>query len=194
MLDGEAVEKLVEQVLYAARAEFSACGFERGTVVEFAVGLGHPFAGLLAIVPNVFGVSEYAGEALCALAFIDGEAPGAALPGRLRDDLEFIGAGDAAVIVKASRKFFEGTFRQTGGDGRLEFRDGPDGWAESEDFSDGLGFDHGEMPLAQYSSIYGSRGLRQECLCVVARAGVQPATFALGVRCSMQLSYRATYA
>lgn len=26
---------------------------------------------------------------------------------------------------------------------------------------------------------------------VVARAGVQPATFALGVRCSMQLSYRA---
>ena len=27
---------------------------------------------------------------------------------------------------------------------------------------------------------------------VVARAGVQPATFALGVRCSMQLSYRAT--
>jgi hypothetical protein len=28
---------------------------------------------------------------------------------------------------------------------------------------------------------------------VVARAGVQPATFALGVRCSMQLSYRATF-
>jgi hypothetical protein len=28
------------------------------------------------------------------------------------------------------------------------------------------------------------------CL-LVARAGVQPATFALGVRCSMQLSYRA---
>jgi hypothetical protein len=28
---------------------------------------------------------------------------------------------------------------------------------------------------------------------LVARAGVQPATFALGVRCSMQLSYRATY-
>ena len=27
---------------------------------------------------------------------------------------------------------------------------------------------------------------------MVARAGVQPATFALGVRCSMQLSYRAT--
>ncbi len=27
---------------------------------------------------------------------------------------------------------------------------------------------------------------------LVARAGVQPATFALGVRCSMQLSYRAT--
>ncbi len=26
---------------------------------------------------------------------------------------------------------------------------------------------------------------------LVARAGVQPATFALGVRCSMQLSYRA---
>ena len=26
---------------------------------------------------------------------------------------------------------------------------------------------------------------------MVARAGVQPATFALGVRCSMQLSYRA---
>jgi hypothetical protein len=26
---------------------------------------------------------------------------------------------------------------------------------------------------------------------VVARAGVQPATFALGVRCSMHLSYRA---
>jgi hypothetical protein len=29
---------------------------------------------------------------------------------------------------------------------------------------------------------------------LVARAGVQPATFALGVRCSMQLSYRATNA
>ena len=29
---------------------------------------------------------------------------------------------------------------------------------------------------------------------LVARAGVQPATFALGVRCSMQLSYRATRA
>ena len=29
---------------------------------------------------------------------------------------------------------------------------------------------------------------------MVARAGVQPATFALGVRCSMQLSYRATQA
>ena len=28
---------------------------------------------------------------------------------------------------------------------------------------------------------------------MVARAGVQPATFALGVRCSMQLSYRATF-
>ena len=28
---------------------------------------------------------------------------------------------------------------------------------------------------------------------MVARAGVQPATFALGVRCSMQLSYRASY-
>jgi hypothetical protein len=28
---------------------------------------------------------------------------------------------------------------------------------------------------------------------VVARAGVQPATFALGVRCSMHLSYRATW-
>ena len=28
---------------------------------------------------------------------------------------------------------------------------------------------------------------------LVARAGVQPATFALGVRCSMQLSYRATW-
>jgi hypothetical protein len=28
---------------------------------------------------------------------------------------------------------------------------------------------------------------------VVTRAGVQPATFALGVRCSMQLSYRAIY-
>ncbi len=27
---------------------------------------------------------------------------------------------------------------------------------------------------------------------MVARAGVQPATFALGVRCSMQLSYRAS--
>ena len=31
------------------------------------------------------------------------------------------------------------------------------------------------------------------CLAMVARAGVQPATFALGVRCSMQLSYRATF-
>ena len=30
-------------------------------------------------------------------------------------------------------------------------------------------------------------------LYLVARAGVQPATFALGVRCSMQLSYRATF-
>ncbi len=27
---------------------------------------------------------------------------------------------------------------------------------------------------------------------MVTQAGVQPATFALGVRCSMQLSYRAT--
>ena len=34
---------------------------------------------------------------------------------------------------------------------------------------------------------------QREEVFLVARAGVQPATFALGVRCSMQLSYRATF-
>jgi hypothetical protein len=37
------------------------------------------------------------------------------------------------------------------------------------------------------------RSVIRKLVAMVARAGVQPATFALGVRCSMQLSYRATW-
>ncbi len=49
----------------------------------------------------------------------------------------------------------------------------------------GLVAEGGFVDHAEFSVL--GRGVR-----LVARAGVQPATFALGVRCSMQLSYRAT--
>jgi len=116
-LCGESVEELVEEVFYAACTEFGAGDVEWREVLQFGVGFGHPIAGLISVVPDERRLSEDAGQALGSFAFIDGKAVVAALPGSLRDNLEFVGAGDFVVVVKAGGEAFEREFGEACGDG-----------------------------------------------------------------------------
>lgn len=87
----------MEDVLGAAGGEVRAGGFERGAVIKHGVGGGEEGASFVLRAQGADGVGEEAGEALGALAFLRGEACGAAFQGGFGDDAVFE-AGDAGGV------------------------------------------------------------------------------------------------
>lgn len=124
-LGGEAVFQGVEDVLDATGGKVGAGGFERDAVFQHGVGGGEEGAGFVFRAQGTDGVGEEAGETFGALAFLRGEAGGAAFQGGLGDDAVFkagdtrgVCAGDALDDVAecgAGEALLDGVLNGRGG-------------------------------------------------------------------------------
>src|ERR1700729_3511045 len=109
-LDRKPVEELIQQILDSPRSKLCPRYFKWGTILKFAMGFAHPFAGLLAIVPNVFGMGQDAGETFGAFALVHREPLGAALPRCLGNHFELVRVCNLAIAMEASRAPFQRAF------------------------------------------------------------------------------------
>src|ERR1035438_8876826 len=80
-----AIKEAVEQLFGAASTHFGQSGLQGRPAFQLRVRLREPFAGVVAVIPDVLGGGDHPGEPLGALAFRSGE-PAPAFVSSLRNN------------------------------------------------------------------------------------------------------------